>query len=257
MRAQIFKVALAAGGNTHLGGGLSIVDIMATLYGEVLRFDTNRPEWTDRDRFILSKGHGSLGLYTALADVGFIPEVDLMRFEKSNSYLLGHPVMNRKHGIEFSTGSLGMGLSLGIGVALAAKRRGLGFKVYVLMGDGECNEGSVWEAALAAPQFRLDNIIGIVDRNNFQQTGANRDIMSMGDIGAKWRSFGWDVSEVNGHDVGELWDVFKKDAVADTPRLVVAHTIKGKGFALAENNNDWHHATLTQTHFQAAMEGLK
>lgn len=253
MRANILKMAAAVGGNSHIGGGLSIVDITATLYGTVMKMDPMNPEWCDRDRFILSKGHGVLGYYTALAEAGFIPPEDLSLFEKCDSYLLGHPVMNRRFGIEFSNGSLGMGLSLGIGVALAGKRRGQNYKVYVLMGDGECNEGSVWEAAMAASHFKLDNLVAIIDRNNFQQTGSNRDIMSVGDVGAKWRSFGWETAEVNGHDVGALYDSFVSPRPAEKPFAVVAHTRKGKGLSFAENNNEWHHATLTQKHYQLGM----
>ena len=169
MKYHFLDAALAAGASSsHFGGGLSIIDITATLYSSIMKFDPKNPEWNDRDRFILSKGHGVLGYYTALVEAGFIPKEDLISFEKTGSYLLGHPVKNREKGIEFSNGSLGMGLALGIGVALSGKRIKNEFKVFVLMGDGECNEGSVWEAALAAPQFKLDNLFAIIDRNNFQ-----------------------------------------------------------------------------------------
>jgi len=256
MRTKILNMAHAVGGSSHIGGGLSMVDITATLYSTILKLDPSNPEWPDRDRFILSKGHGVLGYYTALSEAGFISEADLMQFEKTDSYLLGHPVINRKKGIEFSNGSLGMGLGLGIGVALAGRKRGKDYKVYVLMGDGECNEGSVWEAAMAAPQFKLDNLVAILDRNNLQQTGTNKDIMSVGDLAAKWRSFGWDVTEVDGHNTGELYDTFTKEKTPGVPRAIVAHTVKGKGLSFAENNNDWHHATLTQNHYQTAMAEL-
>jgi len=257
MRKNLLDMALAAGGNSsHFGGGLSIVDITATLYSAILRYDRKNPQWEKRDRFILSKGHGVLGYYTALAEIGFIPVEDLLTFEKTGSYLLGHPIINRDKGIEFSNGSLGMGLSLGVGVALAGKRRKYSYKVYVLMGDGECNEGSVWEAAMSAAQFKLNNLIAIVDKNNFQQTGSNKDIMNVEDLAAKWLSFGWNVIEVDGHHVGELYDVFKRRNIAEKPTAIVANTIKGKGFSFAENNNAWHHAVLTQSQYELATEEL-
>ncbi|SVD83138.1 uncharacterized protein METZ01_LOCUS435992, partial [marine metagenome] len=212
MKYHLLDAALAAGASSsHFGGGLSIIDITATLYGGIMKYDPKNPEWSERDRFILSKGHGVLGYYTTLVEAGFIPKEDLMSFEKTGSYLLGHPVKNRSKGIEFSNGSLGMGLALGIGVALSGKRRKSEFNVYVLIGDGECNEGSVWEAALAAPQFKLDNIFAIVDRNNFQQTGSNAEIMSVGDLESKWKSFGWQVVGIDGHNIEEIYDTFNAD----------------------------------------------
>jgi transketolase len=257
MRKNVLDTALAAGADSsHFGGGLSIIEITATLYGAIMKYDCNSPEWSERDRFILSKGHGVLGYYTALVEAGFVPVEDLMTFEKSESYLLGHPVINRKKGIEFSNGSLGMGLSLGIGVALAGKRKKSKHNVYVVMGDGECNEGSVWEAAMAASQFKLDNLVGIIDKNIFQQTGANSDIMSVGDLAAKWSSFGWDVMEVDGHNVGELYDGFNKVRTSERPSAIIAHTIKGRGFSFSENNNAWHHAALSQSQYDLAINEL-
>ena len=257
MKYLLLDTALAAGASSsHFGGGLSIIDITATLYGAIMKIDSNNPEWCDRDRFILSKGHGVLGYYTALVEAGFIPKEDLMSFEKTGSYLLGHPVKNRAKGIEFSNGSLGMGLALGIGVALAGKRSKNAFNVFVVMGDGECNEGSVWEAALAAPQFRLDNLFAIVDRNNFQQTGSNTDIMSVGDLESKWKSFGWHVKSVDGHNIEELYDAFSAEYEQNKPIAIIAHTIKGKGFSFSENNNDWHHAPLTKSLYEVAINEL-
>jgi len=257
MKYHLLDTALAAGASSsHFGGGLSIIDITATLYGAIMKIDSNNPEWCDRDRFILSKGHGVLGYYTALVEAGFIPKEDLMSFEKTGSYLLGHPVKNRAKGIEFSNGSLGMGLALGIGVALAGKRSKNAFNVFVVMGDGECNEGSVWEAALAAPQFRLDNLFAIVDRNNFQQTGSNTDIMSVGDLESKWKSFGWHVKSVDGHNIEELYDAFSAEYEQNKPIAIIAHTIKGKGFSFSENNNDWHHAPLTKSLYEVAINEL-
>jgi len=221
-----------------------------------MNYNAKNPEWEDRDRFILSKGHGVLGFYTALHEIGLISKDDLMTFEKTNSYLLGHPVMNRKKGIEFSNGSLGMGLSVGIGVALAAKKKKKNYKVYVLIGDGECNEGSVWEAAMAAPNFKLDNIISIIDRNNLQQTGTNKEIMSVGNITEKWKSFGWDVIELDGHNIEELYNAFKKERNSTKPLAIIANTIKGKGFSFSENNNDWHHKVMTKSQYDMALKEL-
>lgn len=257
MRKHTLDMALAAGGkSSHFGAGLSIIEIAATLYGVIMRYDRDNPEWSERDRFILSKGHGVLGYYAALADVGFVPEEDLLTFEKTESYLLGHPVINRVRGIEFSNGSLGMGLSLGIGVALAGKKRNSNFKVYVLMGDGECNEGSVWEAAMAASHYKLDNLVAIIDRNQFQLGGRNSDIMSVGDMTAKLSCFGWDAVEVDGHDAGELYDAFNRVTSPGKPVAIVANTVKGKGFSFSENNNAWHHAVLTKSNYETAIDEL-
>ena len=257
MKKNLLDTALAAGASSsHFGGGLSLIDITATLYGAILKYDPKNPEWSERDRFILSKGHGVLGYYTALVEAGFIPKKDLLSFEKTDSYLLGHPVKNRAKGIEFSNGSLGMGLALGIGVALAGKRRKNTFNIFVVMGDGECNEGSVWEAALAAPQFKLDNLFAIVDRNNFQQTGSNAEIMSVGDLESKWESFGWQVVGVDGHNIAELYDAFTAEYEKNKPVAIIAHTIKGKGFSFSENNNDWHHAPLTKSQYEIAINEL-
>ena len=258
MRKKVLDMALTAGASSsHFGGGLSIVDITATLYGAIMKLDPKNPKWENRDRFILSKGHGVLGYYTALSEIGYISEKDLKTFEKDGTYLFGHPVMNRSKGIEFSNGSLGMGLSLGIGVALAGKRKNIDYKVYVLMGDGECNEGSVWEAAMAGPHYKLDNLVAILDKNNLQQTGANSEIMSVSDLVSKWKSFGWQVFEIDGHNVPEIYDTFLGVKDQNGPIAIVANTVKGKGFSFAENNNVWHHAPLSSSQYEAALEELK
>ena len=258
MRKKVLDMALAAGASSsHFGGGLSIVDITATLYGAIMKLDPKNPKWENRDRFILSKGHGVLGYYTALSEIGYISEKDLKTFEKDGTYLFGHPVMNRSKGIEFSNGSLGMGLSLGIGVALAGKRKNIDYKVYVLMGDGECNEGSVWEAAMAGPHYKLDNLVAILDKNNLQQTGTNSEIMSVGDLVSKWKSFGWQVFEIDGHNVPEIYETFLSVKNQNGPVAIVANTVKGKGFSFAENNNVWHHAPLSSSQYKAALEELK
>jgi transketolase len=258
MRKKALDMALNAGaGSSHFGGGLSIIDITATLYGAIMNLDQKNPKWDNRDRFILSKGHGVLGYYTALSEIGYISEEDLKTFEKDGTYLFGHPVMKRSKGIEFSNGSLGMGLSLGIGVALAGRRKNMDYKVYVLMGDGECNEGSVWEAAMAGPHYRLDNLVAILDKNNLQQTGTNSEIMSVGDLASKWKSFGWKVFEIDGHNVPEIYNTFLSAKDQNGPVAIVANTIKGKGFSFAENNNAWHHAPLSSSQYEAALKELK
>jgi transketolase len=257
MRKHVLAMSLAAGGNSsHFGGGLSIVDITATLFGSIMRYDRKNPTWNERDRYILSKGHGCLGYYAALIELGVISIDELETFEETGSNLMGHPVMNREIGIEFSNGSLGMGLSLGVGVALAGKVKNTKYRVFVVLGDGECNEGSVWEAAMSASHFKLDNLIGIVDRNNLQQTGAGEEIMNLGSVFDKWESFGWEAVEVDGHNVSDLFDIFENGTTADKPLMVVANTIKGKGFDFSENNNAWHHAVLTKNQYQSAIEQL-
>lgn len=256
MRRRALDMALAAGSKAaHLGGALSMMEITATLFGAVMRYQPELPQWEERDRFILSKGHAVLAHYAALAEIGVLGDDELECFECTGSPLLGHPVIDRARGIEFSTGSLGMGLSLGIGVALAARIRARNFRVFVILGDGECNEGSVWEAAIAAPHFGLDHLTAIIDRNGLQQTGSNDAILHTGDMATKWASFGWDAVDVNGHDVGALYDALT--APRTRPRAIIAHTIKGKGVAFAENNNDWHHAILTRAQHESACADLE
>jgi transketolase len=243
--------------SAHIGGALSIVEITATLFGAIMNYDPKNPLSPGRDRFILSKGHACLTYYAILHEVGYISKKELLTFEQSGSSLLGHPVMNPHKGIEFSTGSLGMGLSLGIGVAIAAKRRNQHHKVYVIIGDGECNEGSIWEASMAASHFKLDNLTVVVDRNNFQQTGLGVDIMSTENLCAKWRSFGWDTEEVDGHNCSSLFEAFSVTSESLKPKAFIANTVKGKGISFAENNNSWHHAVLTKANYESALKELE
>jgi len=252
IKKNILDMSLvAAERSAHFGGALSTVEILATLYNSVLKFDSSNPLWEDRDRFILSKGHGCLGVYSTLCQMGYFKKEDLNLFEQNGSFLLGHPVINKKKGIEFSTGSLGMGLSLGVGVAIAAKKNKKNYKVFVLMGDGECNEGSIWEASMSAAHFKLDNITAIIDNNTLQQTGSNEEIMSSTDLGSKWRSFNWDVIEIDGHNIEQILKAFNH--VSDRPKLILAKTLKGKGFRFAENNNDWHHKIMTKKQYEEAL----
>jgi transketolase len=257
MRRKILEISFNCNNSAHLGGGLSIVDIMAVLYGGILRVDPGNPEWEERDRFILSKGHGVLGFYSALMIAGFFDEAKLNTFQTNDSDLVAHPVMNLPLGIESSNGSLGHGLSMGVGLALAAKKKSRSNKVVVLLGDGECDEGSVWEAAMAAAHFKLDNMIAIVDHNHFQSDGESRHIMESGDLAEKWKSFGWNVIPVNGHDTGELAEVLTKPITSHRPRVLIARTIKGKGISFMENNNDWHHNRLTKSMYETAIRELE
>ena len=237
---------------THFGGALSTVDILATLYFKVMNYNVNNPTWENRDRFFLSKGHSVLGYYVTLAKVGFITDDELLRYGQNETFLPGHPVINKEKGIEFTNGSLGMGLAVGIGNAIAAKKKNLSFKTYVLMGDGECNEGSVWEAIMAAPHFKLDNLTAIIDRNSLQQTGAGSDIMDIGDLREKFSSFGWHAVEINGHDVTDIYMALSEDTDGK-PKAIVAKTIKGKGFSFSEGNNAWHHAVMTKKLYEVGL----
>ena len=256
IRKNILNMSLAAGASSsHFGGSLATVEIMATLYNSVLKFNSSQPLWEDRDRFILSKGHACLGYYSVLSEKGFFSNDDLELFEKNGSFLLGHPVINKNKGIEFSNGSLGMGLSLGIGVAIAAKRNNKYYKVFVLIGDGECNEGSVWEASMSAAHFKLNNLTAILDKNNLQQTGSNEDIMSTTNLGNKWKSFNWEVIEVDGHNILQILTAFNQKT--DKPKLILANTVKGKGFSFSENNNDWHHKIMSKKQYDQALEELE
>ena len=254
---NILEMALSAGANSsHFGGALSIADIISTLFSYKMKFDYKNPKSEDRDRFILSKGHACLAYYAALCEIGFIKKEDLKTFEKNDSNLLGHPVRNIDLGIEFSNGSLGMGLSLGIGVALSLKKKNKANNVFVIMGDGECNEGSVWEALMAAPNFNLGNLNLIIDRNNFQQTGENKTIMDLGNLKNKVESFGWNTTEVDGHNINELYNYFKK-INNNKPNALIANTIKGKGFSFSENNNTWHHSVLSKELYDKALGEIK
>ena len=254
---NILEMALNAGANSsHFGGALSIADIISTLFSYKMKFDYKDPKSEDRDRFILSKGHACLAYYAALCEIGFIKKDDLKTFEKNDSNLLGHPVRNVDLGIEFSNGSLGMGLSLGIGVALSLKKKNKANNVFVIMGDGECNEGSVWEALMAAPNFNLGNLNLIIDRNNFQQTGENKTIMDLGNLKKKVESFGWNTTEIDGHNINEIYNYFK-NIDNKKPKALIANTVKGKGFSFSENNNTWHHSVLSKELYDKALSEIK
>ncbi len=255
IRNKILDISLEAGASSsHFGGSLSTVDLISVLYKKILKFDPRNPLSKSRDRFILSKGHACLGFYAILNKFKFITDEELASFEKDDSFLLGHPVINKSKGIEFSNGSLGMGLSLGIGVAISIKKNSSDRKVFVLIGDGECNEGSVWEAAMSASHFKLNNLTAILDNNSLQQTGSNDEIMSSGNLASKWKSFGWEVIEIDGHNIEQIYNAYKLETTK--PKLVLAKTVKGKGFSFSENNNDWHHKILTKQQYDEAKKEI-
>ena len=250
-RSLIVRVGHAAGGQgAHFGPALSLVEVMTVLYGAVARNSAANPRDPERDRVILSKGHGSLALYAALHMRGYIDDAVLETAEKDGSKLPGQPIRNLDLGIEFSSGSLGMGLAFGVGLALSARLQGSPRRAFVVMGDGETNEGSVWEAAMSAAHFGLGNLVAIVDVNDLQSDGPTSDIMSFNHAAA-WSGFGWDVVEVDGHDVTALRETLSREA-GDRPRCVLARTVKGKGVSFMENAAEWHHGRLTEAQYDTA-----
>lgn len=240
LRRTIIRT-LGAGQRGHVGAAFSLVEILRVLYDDVLKFDAAQPKWAKRDRFILSKGHGCLALYALLADKGFIPESELWRFCKSDGLLGGHPE-HHIPGVEASTGSLGHGMSIALGMALNARIDKSGARVFVVIGDGESNEGSIWEAALSAGKHRLENFCVLTDYNKHQSYGSTAEVQDLEPLVDKWRAFGFGVVEVNGHDVGQLQAALRGlPAAAGKPTAIICHTVKGKGIKFAENNMEWHH----------------
>lgn len=229
-------------GGSHLGAILSVADIMAVLYSEVLNYDPGSPDWGGRDRFILSKGHAGASVYAALAESGFFPVEELKTHYQNGSRLSGH-VSHHLPGVDLSTGSLGHGLGVGAGMAYAIKKDGRGSRVFVVLGDGECDEGSVWEAALFANHFRLDNLVAIVDHNHMQSLDFNENTLELEDFGSKWRSFGWNVVEIDGNDHEQLRRAFGRITRSDNhrPTVIIANTIKGKGISFMQNDILWHY----------------
>jgi len=257
IRKDILDMALAADAS-HFGSALSIVEIMAVLYGHIMKHAPGDPEFIGRDRFILSKGHGCLAYYAVLAELGYFPKEELLSFEKNGSFLAGHPCMNRKKGIEFSTGSLGQGLGLGVGIAKSYKMRNMNNKVFVLMGDGELNEGSVWEAAMSARDFESNNLVAIIDKNGFQLGGSTSEIMYNPNLVDKWKAFGWNVLLIDGHNFIDLLTAFKyQSEIINRPTVIIAETIKGYPFSFSANNNAFHHAPISQQQYDQAMFELK
>lgn len=242
----------------HLGSYLSIIEIVRVLYDDILRVDPRRPKWEDRDRFILSKGHGSLGYYAVLADKGFFPKEKLKTFVAFDSMLGQHPDARKVPGVEASTGSLGHGLSIGVGMAVAAKIDKKPYRVFAVISDAESQEGSIWEAALAIHKHHLTNLITIVDYNHAQSYGSSHLVLDLEPLSRKWKSFGFEVQEVDGHNVKALRRAFLKALnKPKKPQIVICHTVKGKGIPFVENNMDWHHKTkLTDEEISALYKGL-
>ncbi len=242
---------------SHIGSCLSMADLLAVLYQAVLRVDPKRPDRPQRDRFILSKGHGGAALYAVLAERGFFPLDWLETYCDDGARLAGHCTHHGVPGVEFSTGSLGHGLSLGCGVALAAKHDGVSCRVFVQLSDGECDEGSLWEAALFAPHHHLDNLIAIVDYNKGQGFGTVAEVLNLEPLADKWRSFGWAVREIDGHDHAQILDAFQAAPFEpQQPSVILAHTVKGKGVSFMENKLAWHYKSPTDEQLAAALAEL-
>ncbi|AST57102.1 transketolase [Thermoanaerobacterium thermosaccharolyticum] len=242
----------------HIGGSLSSADILTVLYYNVMNVDPNNPNWEERDRFILSKGHSVEAYYSVLADKGYFPKEELNTYCKFGTRLIGHP-NNKIPGVEMNTGALGHGLSIAVGMALGAKMDNKSFRVFTLMGDGELAEGSNWEAAMAASHYKLNNLIGIVDRNKLQISGNTEEVMSLEPLEDKWKSFGWDVLTTDGNDIEKLLDTFNAAIASanDKPKLILAYTTKGKGVKFIENKANWHHRVPTEEEYKAAISELQ
>lgn len=249
-------ISIGVGVAGHIGGSNSSADIVAALYFHKMRHDPKHPEWRERDRFLLSKGHVGILQYAALAESGYFPVEDLKHTKEIGSYLQGHPDVQKTPGIEAGTGSLGQGLSIGLGMALGLKLDRLDSRTYVLVGDGEIAEGQIWEAAMAASAFKADNLVAIVDRNRLQANGRTKERFDTGDIMAKFLSFGWHVIEINGHDMREILSALDEaETVKGVPTAIIANTVKGKGISFAENVVGYHNGMLTEdTYRQALLE---
>ncbi len=263
VRALLIR-SVARAGAGHIGGPLSATDVLVALYFRILNIRPDEPAWPGRDRFILSKGHSAIGLYATMAVRGYFPVEELDTFDRLDSRLQGHPDMTRLPGLDMSTGSLGMGLSAAIGVALGARLKGTSERTYVLLGDGECQEGEVWEAAFVAVRYQLDNLVAIVDVNGLQQygwpgaaPGARQDPWPSGALARQFAAFGWAVYEANGHDFVEIEAATRAaEATTGRPSVVLAHTVKGKGVSFMEGRFDWHARVPTSDELAAALEEL-
>lgn len=245
----------ASAGSGHPGGSLSSIDMMAALYFRILRYDPGQPRHPERDRFVLSKGHCCPALYAVLAEAGFFPVEELLTFRKLNSRLQGHAHI-KTPGVEMSSGSLGQGLSFGIGAALAGRLDGRAYKTWVMLGDGECDEGQVWEAAMAAPHYQLENLVAIVDRNGIQNDRFTREVMEIEPLADKWRSYRWRVEQIDGHNMGALVQAFERAQAQPGPIVIIAKTVKGKGVSFMENNPAFHGKAPTAQEMERALREL-
>jgi transketolase len=248
--------ALEGGERGHIGSSMSLIEMLRVLYDDVLRFRADEPRWAGRDRMILSKGHGCLALYVTLADKGFFALDELDTFCRRDSILGGHPEAGKVPGVEASTGALGHGLSVGLGMALALRARRSDARVFVVMGDGEINEGSVWEAAMCAGKHGVSQLTALVDYNKIQSAGPTREIQDLEPLVDKWRAFGFAVAEVDGHDVAALRETYARlPFTAGKPSAIICHTVKGKGIPFAENDAEWHHKSKIGGDLVARMYG--
>ena len=255
LRQDILKMIYRAG-KGHPGGAFSATEIVTALYFSVMKIEPAKPKWPERDRFILSKGHACPVWYAALARRGFFELSHLDTLRQTHSILQGHPVMTKTPGVDINTGSLGNGLSLGLGMALASRNNGFKYNVYVILGDGEIQEGMVWEAAMAAGHFRPANLFAVVDYNGLQNDGFVKDILGLEPLVDKWRAFGWNVKEIDGHNMNEILNGFEWLQKVGGPAVIIAHTVKGKGVSFMENIVEWHGKTPTKEEFELAMEEL-
>ena len=256
IRKNIIKMVTVSN-SSHVGSALSIVDILVTLYFKILNIDPLSPEKEDRDRFILSKGHASTALYATLSKRGFFPEDLLNKYYIDGGVLPGHLDRNTGLGVEVSSGSLGHGLSIGIGMAIAAKYDNKNYKIYVLMSDGECDEGSTWEAAMLAAHLKLDNLIAIIDYNKIQSFGRIKEVVNLEPLYDKWVSFGWAVKEIDGHDYQELLWAFESLPIeSGKPSMIIAHTVKGKGVSFMEDKLEWHYKSPTYEQYEIAIKEI-
>lgn len=238
----------------HLGGSMSCVELVSVLYYYKMKHNPGNPEWKKRDRLILSKGHACMTQYAALADQGYFPARDIFDVKELICSLQGHPDMNKTAGIEANTGSLGQGLSIGVGICLGARLDGANYKVYVILGDGELQEGQVWEAAMSAANYGLNNLVAIVDNNKQESSGFTKDKMDLGDLPAKWASFGWNVVNINGHDVVEIAEALDKADKSEKPLCIIADTIKSKEVPFAEGKTGFHKVFITDEQYKSCLE---
>ena len=258
VRKKIIQTAFECGESAHLGGCLSIVEILITLYGEILKHNPAKPIWDERDFFILSKGHCVLGHLAVLHNFKYFSDEKLKTFQSNGSDFIAHPVKNMELGMESSNGSLGQGLSYGLGVAIGFKKRKEPRNVFVLLGDGECNEGSVWETAALASELEANNLVAIIDENRFRNDGPIKAYQSKIKLANVWRAFGWNVIEADGHDHTQLQSAFANAGEQkNAPTAIVARTIKGRGISFMEENNDWHHNRITAAVYEKCMHDLE
>ncbi len=256
LRRDIVQMIYTAGSG-HPGGSLSAADIIATLYFHVMRHRPQEPDWPDRDRFVLSKGHAAPALYAALAESGYFPVSELLNLRKTGHMLQGHPSMKTTPGVDMSTGSLGQGLSAAIGMALAGRIDGKDYTVYTMLGDGEIEEGQIWEAAMFAAHYGVDNLIAFLDKNGLQIDGPTDKVMSSEPLADKWRAFGWHVIEIDGHDIPQILDAIgEAKGVEGRPVMIIASTVKGKGVSFMENVVGFHGKAPNEEQYRQAIDEI-